>query len=526
MAIRIRRPFRVVAIAFVLLTCISLVSCTSSVPYRTTSIEESPECRLVFKQNDEMTAGEGTIAASLKDSPCWLRSMEEHLEYDLFTVEFDDQGWLQGTSKNTPSPKDHMHDFLLRLEKLYNENQQNGLSIVVYVHGWHGNARPDDGDMINFRKFLGQIKVAENGRTLSADPRNLTDAKRVYSDEPVTLKRPRVVGVYVGWRGESLPIGYLRKITFWERKGAAEQVAQGSVRELFQQLDYARDCGRTGLDWKATRKKLSQKEQEEERQKKITVGYRNVRMLTIGHSFGGLVTYRALSSEFIGYAVRASADEFVSRLGDMVIIVNPAFEGARYEPLHVAGRRIGAVKHNQLPTIIIATTKADWATKYAFPAARIINTIFEMPPGDEYAAAVFAVGHNKRYQTHSLALCNPKTNPDCEKACRPPSPDKKVEAGVALSKERDAILAEAELMDRLGEQGFKDKTYLCSNLELTTNGELLPPNNPFWVVSTKGEIMRGHNDIFNERFVSFFRQMYLSITLARLKNPAAPRCTR
>jgi len=38
-----------------------------------------------------------------------------------------------------------------------------------------------------------------------------------------------------------------------------------------------------------------------------------------------------------------------------------------------------------------------------------------------------------------------------------------------------------------------------------------PDGNPFWVVSTSGDIMRGHNEIFNPRSLSFMQQVYLGV---------------
>lgn len=500
---------------------LGLVSCAPAVPNRSVGIGSSAlECRAIFKQNDELTRGDGSISEKLARHPCWNQSLEEHTEFDLITAEFDDQGWLQGTAQPTLPRPDHLDDVIKKLAQIYDENQQNGISIVLYVHGWHHDARPADPDVAHFRKFLADIKAAENGRTLSDE--SLTKAGRAYSEPQERAKGPRVVGIYVGWRGESVDFPGLKYLTFWERKDTAALVAAGSIRELFQQLDFVRDCGRTALDWNDMRKRLT----PEERFKEGKVGHRNVRMLTIGHSFGGLVTWRGMSSEFIASAVRASREDYVSRVGDLVVIVNPAFEGARYEAMHVAGRRILDLKDNQLPTVIIATSRADLATRYAFPIARQLNTILERTPGPEGDATVLAVGHNPRYRTHFLSKCDSATNPQCIQACQP-SAQLSQTAETAQSKDQTAILGEIQHMQRLGQQGFQDKkTYLCSALELETDGDPQPRHNPFWVVSTTGDIMSGHNDIFNPLFVSFFRQMYLGITLARLKNPATTRCTR
>jgi hypothetical protein len=503
-----------------LVAAIVLQGCAATVPYRNSKTGDDQQCRVLFHENDKLTQGDGSIAKRFRSDPCWLRSVEDHLEYDLITAEFDDQGWLQDTSGLRPKP-DHIDDVLTKLEQIYNENQKNGISIVLYVHGWQHNAHPEDLDVVNFRKFLTDLKAAENGRALSPSPAASSGAPRIY-DVPTKGETtgPRVVGVYVGWRGESIPLRVLNLVTFWDRKNTAEHVAAGSVRELFQQLDFVRDCGRTELDWKDMRRRLS----PAERFKEGKVGHRNVRMLTIGHSFGGLVTYRGLSSEFIGSAVRASEDDYVSRLGDLVFIVNPAFEGARHEPLHIAGQRIRTLKRNQLPTLIIAQTSADYATRFAFPIARALNTFWEMQPEAELDATVLAVGHNPRYRTHSLSKCT--SGNECKTSCQPSAP--KVKAAVkALSVDQEEVLGEAEFMEKMGHEGFQDQTtYLCSGLALAVEGKLQPSQNPFWVVHTTPDIMDSHSDIFNPMFVRFMRQMYIAVTADRLKSPATTRCTR
>ena len=180
------------------------------------------------------------------------------------------------------------------------------------------------------------------------------------------------------------------------------------------------------------------------------------------------------------------------------MIVNPAFEGARYEALRAAVRRLPDVERNQLPVVIVATSKADVATKYFFPLARWFNTIFESTSGEEQAATVLAVGHNSRYITHELSLCESDST-GCKKACTD----------------------EYRQMDEIARYGFdrgKPKPlqqYLCGGLNLKWTEEAYPDHNPFWVVRTTEDIMHGHSDIFNANMVAFVRQMYAGFIAAR-----------
>jgi hypothetical protein len=324
---------------------------------------------------------------------------------------------------------------------------------MVFVHGWHHNAKANDTNVREFRKLLldthqyTQLISGKNGR--------------------------RVVGLYIGWRGESVTIPWVNMLTFWDRKNTAERVSQGSVRELFAKLDSFHDGARDGVD-----------------------GPKGVRMMTIGHSFGGLVTFEALSSDFLRASARTQPDKGgnrprrMSRFGDLVIIVNPAFEGVRYEPVKVAGQRLPQLPSNQLPLAIVATSTADWATGVAFPAARIFNGLFERAPKEEGKANTRTVGHNDRYTTHRLAACG-ADDAACWNAC--------------------AESDEVKYMSGIAQDGIKARGYLCDGLSLETTPEWTLPGNPYWVVETDGDVMKDHNDIFNTNFIAFVRQMYLSV---------------
>lgn len=470
---------------FILLSAGALLAgCARDVPYRDLGFTDvTADCTKQYATYDRGPET-GPFPALDESNACWRRNKEEHEDYDLLFVEFDDQGWSQGSSTLPLGQKDFLDKFESELQRIFeagrSEKPERGLSIVVYVHGWHHNAGASDEDVHSFRRLLKQIAVME---------RNLAQANYL----PM-----RVVGIFVGWRGESVRIPILRKLTFWDRKNTAQRVSQGSVREFLKRLDHFRDSKRTKAN-----------------------DARNVRMLTIGHSFGGLITFESLSSEFLRYSVRfkeirpgVKQDIWMSRVGDLVVIVNPAFEGARYEPLRSAAPRLQPLQKNQLPVLIIATSEGDWATKYAFPLARQFSTLLEIERSAEQSLAnVRAVGHNDRYITHELRLGSCQN--DCEKACRTPSadPSQKIKSTV----ESAAIDAEYELMRRIEKEGVAQTEYLCNGMELKGTDQWRPDHNPFWVVRTSREVIKDHGDIFNPNFVAFLRQMYLGFIFARFE---------
>lgn len=455
-----------------------LAGCTGPVPYRSGALDQNGSCAAIYAAYDARGPVDTLFSGDEAKHPCWQRSVEEHAAYDLLIAEFTDQGWIQGSSSLDRPAGDYVDDLMKKLDQVHRNwaNRGQGLSMFVFVHGWHHNAHAADPDVIAFRRFLADMEKLES----------------VMARE--TGKPRRVLGIFVGWRGESLDIPLLHKITFWDRKNTAERVALGTVREFLERLDLFRDRSRDKR------------------------GERDVRMLTIGHSFGGLVTYAAMGPEFLRSAVRfkerragSQFDKFMSRVGDLVVIVNPAFEGARYEPLHTAGQRLCGVEPNQLPVLVVATSSADWATGVAFPLARYFSTFLERSTGHEDDAIVKAVGHNERYITHELSLCG-KDDDACRAACPALAPAAQAPVG-ALS--GTTIESEYRFMQRFAAAGFARRDILCGGLDLRATKQWHPHGNPFWVVRTTRDIIGGHGDIFNSNFIAFFRQLYLGFIYAR-----------
>lgn len=454
------------------LIILAISGCADTIPYRTEGFRDMPECKALYEQySDDRKV---TFSETSVENQCWKRSKEERDRYDLLFVEFDDQGWVQNTSNLKRPAEDYLDAFFKQLHQLYLKYSDHGLSLVLYVHGWHHNAQANDENVREFRALLRDIALAEGNE-----------------------EGRRVIGIYVGWRGDSITVPGMNALTFWDRKNTAERVSQGSVREFFSRLDVFRD--RASGDDRS----------------------RKVRLLTIGHSFGGLITYESLSSEFLRAAGRRNGERsYLSRLGDLVVIVNPAFEGTRYEPLKIAGQRLKELRPDQLPVVIVATTKADWATGWVFPIARRFSTFFEKDPDNERAANIQTVGHNDLYTTHQLSICDQKDEA-CWNAC---ARSGVLSKSVVNIQQRRAHIVDKELarMKILATQGFKTKEYLCGGLMLTATEQWQPPANPFWVVQTSGDVMDSHGDIFNPNFVAFIRQMYLAVIVGTDRSRHAP----
>ena len=150
----------------------------------------------------------------LAEQSCESHAIQYHnpdsdQEYLLAFVEIDDQGQLRDRKQ-----------LQAVLDELYQLASNESLLINVFVHGWHHSAKPLDPNVESFKGSLAQLSQLES--QLSAAQNK---------------QRRKVVGVYVGWRGESIDVPYLNNITFWERKSTAQEVGHLGMAELLLRLE-------------------------------------------------------------------------------------------------------------------------------------------------------------------------------------------------------------------------------------------------------------------------------------------------
>jgi hypothetical protein len=302
--------------------------------------------------------------------------IEVAANYTVGYVEFDDQGWLYGTNRfRTQMQMDAI------LNRFSEELKTNGLLIVTFVHGWKHNAGGGDSNVMMFHKVLNELGAME--KWLGAKQH-----------------RParRIAGVYVGWRGLSAKREPFEELSFWDRKNTAEQVGHGAVIELLSNLE--------GLRTQSNRQYKSEIAQNQRMSTKLIV---------VGHSFGGDIVYSAVAPILTERMVENyDADgnlQSPRTLGDLVILINPAFEAARFETV----QRLATTKPfppNTNCTLAVFTSTADWATGLAFPAGRRLSTLFETYEKhiDQAKANVTAVGHYQPYINYDLKTIDRSSN--------------------------------------------------------------------------------------------------------------------
>lgn len=517
-----------------------LSACSSVPPYRQSAVSANmPSCHAEYEKvdapirDDHVLSDEDrenkaikhiTDSLSQKDArkladaqSCWLTPWEKHADYDMFTVEFDDQGWAADSHDNPNQKETQLKTLFDGLNRIYagdGPGKEQPLNIVIYTHGWHHSARPDDNNVARFRSLLEGLSLVEGLLCAKRTGAALCPAEEMQSK--LLDKKRRVVGIYLGWRGDSILGPGIKNLSIWDRKTVAEKVAHGAIQELYARMNKffrERNC---------RARKLTGTDLEK---------CADVRMLTIGHSFGGLITYRALSSRLIAGVAESEASEpcpgggsdskrirYASGFGNLTVLINPAFEGTRFEPLAraVSAREYqvpdmgGACNRSaQLPVLVVAQSKGDLATKLAFPAFRTVTTLFENTHGygtAESKANISTVGWTQRYQTHYLGLT------DADDECHVPEP------GASLTQRLIAEASWAERKIASGFAGFNDHIAFCEGLRMnreppgtSTDALLHPPYSPVWTMLTDTQIIKDHNDLLNPKFVRFMRQLYYLI---------------
>ncbi len=278
--------------------------------------------------------------------------------YELAFVEFDDQGRCYD--------RQQMEKVGERLDRM-REDRQDAL-VFVFVHGWKHNARTNDSNLISFRELLGQVVDYEAACT------------------PDVARRRPVLGIFIGWRGLTTygPTDLIAGTTFLGRQEAGHRVATGSPRELFGRLRHYRNS-------------------------RLKHGGGSPLLVIAGHSFGGMIVYSALAQSLIE-AATDRGDKVDSRFADLVLLINPAIEGARYLPIYdLLDKPVFKARTNaQLPVFICAQATNDRAVGTFFPIGNMKRALEEAALDDlERRCITHAIGFIDEFKTHTLAAATP-----------------------------------------------------------------------------------------------------------------------
>jgi hypothetical protein len=332
--------------------------------------------------------------------------------------------------------------------------------VVLFVHGWHHNAAPGDENLRKFARSVQEVRA-----TLDDNPDGQPGLYRQSRQQLTEDGRLNVLGIYVGWRGRSLP-SFLDYATFWGRKAAAERVGNGDLREFIARIQsiYTARCEarRTGNT-------------------RTFMGF-----VSIGHSFGGQALFRAVAGrieqELIeqtakarrGHSGQTTEKAYVEGLGDLVILVNPALEALQFERIHTLDRQLDYASA-QVPRLLVVSSKGDQARQRLFPIGRWVDTLLRPPfRGEQRALWTEALGEYGPQRTHNLKLAE-------NYSILLPGFDPAV-----YMQNRDAI-ANLDLSNLPAIAGVK--------LQPTGNHR---PYQPFLIAHTEQKIVKNHSQVFEQ----------------------------
>jgi hypothetical protein len=409
-----------------------VTGCTSNAPYRTNSPPDDP------------------AHADIESTP----------NYKLGYVEFDDQGWFWDTHQLTAVKK------MIRTEAGFGQpNNQQGIVLVLFVHGWKNNAANSDTNVNMFRKTLQYLNQAETNQT-SHPPR-------------------KIVGVYAGWRGLSAKWEPAKEVSFYERKNTAHKVGgSGALTELLVGLETLQQDSNT--HWLASNAPRTE-------------------LIIVGHSFGAAAVYSALSGIITERFVdTVQQGQPLKPLGDQVILLSPAFEASRHSNLNQMAVSLDHYPPEQRPVLSLFTSEGDWATHYFFPLGRFFSTIFEKNrDADQRKATRQAVGWFQPFITHHLVY---STNTEGgQTTFNTDAHHHELHDSKKLKKSMDNINAQ-----RAKWHSPHDKPVPYDFDDAIMEPEsTFKPGDPILVVSVDTRIMKDHDDIGNDVLINFLMQYIL-----------------
>jgi hypothetical protein len=274
------------------------------------------------------------------------------------------------------------------LETIAQSARTTNTVVVLFVHGWHHNAAADDGNAVDFARSLNEIrrKLDDN---VDGQPGIYRRSRQVLTGNGEV----NVIGIYVGWRGKSLPVP-LSYITFWDRKNAAERIGDGDLREFLLRLNSIYRANYQGREPSSP----------------------YMGMTSIAHSFGAQILFKAIAStlekellEVTGISPNAAGPKPklakpLEGFGDIVILINPAVEAFQFERIRTLAAQV-AYDRRQPPLLLVLSAATDVPRRVFFPAGRWIYSIFRAPLSPEKTALLeTALGEYEPQRTHTITL--------------------------------------------------------------------------------------------------------------------------
>jgi pimeloyl-ACP methyl ester carboxylesterase len=347
--------------------------------------------------------------------------------------------------------------------------------VVVFVHGWFHSAAKDDANVAAFKRALNYLQCIDDNAG------------------------EEVVGIYIGWRGESWTLPVLRFATFWDRKNTSEEIGRGSLVEFLMRLEATVKPNPASLN----------------------------KLMVIGHSFGASVVFNSIGqillARFLLDAEKLASVEprpshaqtkpgLVSGYGDLVVLVNPAIEATRIVPFFTAlndytAKSPDLLSPAQPPRLVILSSQGDSATRRTFPIARAVATTLESyqnaqvrtPYGQEIELRERYLDWQTMGNVEGLLTHEPlrkKSTAPWDGTCPPAQPEW-LKAAIEARKGEQRRMGERET--GAGWSTVFDGT----SIGLKHRG-VTTPSNPLWLMAVGTELIPNHSGITESDIICFF----------------------
>jgi len=442
-------------------------------------------------------------------------------DYDLRFVEADDYGWLWDPAQATQA-----------LDAVRESVTKRDTIVLIFVAGWHHSSQCCDDNIEGFKQVLTNLKT-ELSQDMYRDAR-----KALHGVSGTEIPPIQVLGIYLGWRGRSLP-GLVDYLTFWGRKAAAERVGDTDFEEFLVRLK----------DFYEAYEQESLPEFSKPGKRPNLLG-----LVTIGHSFGGQVVLRATSSYLEhsltdasmasgtgpGYLRKppkpASGVPLKSPLrgfGDLVVLINPAVEAAAYERLHALGLSQNYAP-DQAPVMLTVSADDDGPRHSLFRIGRILGEWFTGKPGlddaREREMQRQALGVHEEQITHRLEPADGtvKLTGTTRKSIPEPACKGHTECeytwyawGPHTITESDSLSAARftpSVVQQIGQYDLSSRTVFAGVVMRPLGGAI--PRQALIVASADPRIITGHNGMFSDPLMNFLTR-YIGFVEAKRLLPVA-----
>ncbi|MEP6715597.1 MAG: hypothetical protein ABJC09_08475, partial [Terriglobia bacterium] len=187
--------------------------------------------------------------------------------YRLAFIEFDDRGEFFDRGQLTQALQ-------TIAEVKGRASASHPAAVVLFVHGWQNNASDRAGNVAGFRKML-------------------TCLGPQFNPAGVAPEDTRVLGIYIGWRGQVVKAPVATELTFWNRRNESESLPGAHVVETLLSVMKAVK----GPDFSG-----------------------NGVSLVIGHSFGGGLLETALTQTLENVVLDTPSGQPIRWPADLVVL--------------------------------------------------------------------------------------------------------------------------------------------------------------------------------------------------------------